>query len=91
MPRDSITDAATTVRGSAPSGSTIRFTSARAASMSRWRKAGGERRGSRLEPLKLRSHSGSIRSATKFMVRSTRSRSSDGISGLRVLTRVAAP
>ena len=47
MPLEATIAAAATVRGSAPSGRTIRLTSARAVSMRRWRNAGGERRGTR--------------------------------------------
>ena len=47
MPRSETMEAAATVRGSVPSGSTMRLFAARAASTSRWRKAGGESRGTR--------------------------------------------
>ena len=90
MPRAATTEAAATVRGSAPSGRTIRFTSAFAVSTRRWRKAGGERRGTRVGPAKARAQARSTWSATKPIVRSTRSASSIGIVGTIEATCAAA-
>jgi hypothetical protein len=81
MPRAPTIAAAATVRGSAPSGRTIRFTSARAVSMRRWRKAGGERRGTRVGSAKERAQVRSTWSATKLIVFSTLSASSTGMVG----------
>ena len=90
MPRAATIAAAATVRGSAPSGRTIRFTSARAVSTRRWRKAGGERRGTRAGLAKARAQARSTWSATKLIVCSTRSASSTGIVGFIEATCVAA-
>ncbi len=58
--------------------------------MRRWRNAGGDIRGTRVLWPKLLTHSTSIRSATKFIVRSMRSGSSAGISVFMLATCVAA-
>ena len=81
IPRDATMAAASTVRGSAPSGSTIRLRSARAASTRRCLNAGGDRRGTRCSIEKRLTHSTSTQSATAFIVRSTRSASSTGMPG----------
>ena len=81
--------AAATIRGSVPSGRTIRRTSARAASTSRCRKAAGETRATREACRNPFTHAGSTWSATKFIVLSTRSWSSGGISEFIEAIRVA--
>ena len=73
IPRAPTIAAAATVRGSVPSGRTMRRMSERAASMSRYRKAGGETRATRDGWAKPFTQAGSTWSAMKFIVRSTRS------------------